>query len=149
MNTQTLNFSILINAPKEKVWEKMLSDESYRKWTSVFNPTSHFVGDWSAGSKMLFVGSDEKTGKEGGMVSRIAENRMHEYMSIEHLGLLNDGVEELWSEEKNGFENYTFLDKDGGTELKIEMTNVPTEWADMFTGMWPASLQALKNICEK
>ena len=109
MNTQTLNFSIFINAPREKVWEKMLGDEGYRQWTSAFNPTSHFVGDWSAGSKMLFIGSDEKTGKEGGMVSRIAENRMNEYMSVEHLGELKEGVEELWGAEKNAFENYTFM----------------------------------------
>lgn len=149
MNTQTLNFTININAPKEKVWDKMLGDVGYRKWTSAFNPTSHFVGDWSVGSKMLFIGSDEKTGKEGGMVSRIAENRMNEYMSVEHLGELKDGVEELWGAEKNAFENYTFVDKDGGTELQVEMTNVPVEWADMFTEMWPASLEILKKICEE
>lgn len=149
MNTQTLNFNIFINAPREKVWDTMLGEETYPKWTSVFNPTSHFVGDWSLGSKMLFIGSDEQTGKEGGMVSRIAENRKPEYMSIEHLGEYKDGVEQLWDAEKNAFENYKFVDKDGGTELQVEMTNVPTEWADMFNGMWPDSLQALKKLCEE
>lgn len=42
---KTLNYSINIKASKEKVWDIMLSDKTYREWTKVFNPTSHFEGD--------------------------------------------------------------------------------------------------------
>lgn len=87
---EKLNFSIAINAPKEKVYDTMLQDKTYRIWTESFAKGSHYVGDWSKGSKILFLGPDEK-GKMGGMVSRIKENRLHEYISIEHLGIVNDG----------------------------------------------------------
>lgn len=33
-----LNFSIVIDAPKEKVWHAMLDDRPYREWTGAFNP---------------------------------------------------------------------------------------------------------------
>lgn len=69
----------------------MLSDKTYREWTKVFNLTSHFEGDWSEGSKMLFLGTDENGENEGGMVSRIVKSAPHEYMSIEHIGLIGDG----------------------------------------------------------
>ena len=31
-----LNFSIIINASKEKVWNTMLEDKTYRQWTEAF-----------------------------------------------------------------------------------------------------------------
>ncbi len=144
-----LNFSVFINAPREKVWHAMLDDATYREWTKVFNPTSFYRGDWSEGSKMLFIGIEEKTGEEGGMVSMIKENRQNEYISIEHLGFLVKGKEELWGEEKKGLENYAFVDKDGGTEVKVELTNVPSEYSDMMAEMWPKSLEVLKQIAER
>ncbi|MBK8800877.1 MAG: hypothetical protein IPN71_02260 [Fibrobacteres bacterium] len=68
-----LRFSITIQAPKAKVWNTMLADSTYRLWTEVFHAGSHYVGDWSQGSKILFLGPDPDTGMLGGMVSRIKE----------------------------------------------------------------------------
>src|SRR5262245_9363061 len=72
---QKLHFSVVVNAPKEKVWHAMLDDESYREWTKAFNEGGYYQGSWEKGSKILFLGPDPETGKEGGMVSRIADNR--------------------------------------------------------------------------
>ena len=77
---QTLHFSTTIRAPREKVWETMLGDQSYRQWTSVFAPGSYYEGDWNRGSKILFLAPGEG-GKVGGMVSRIAESRPPEHIS--------------------------------------------------------------------
>lgn len=38
---------------------------------------------------------------------------------------------------------------DGTTELRIEITNIPDDYADMFNEMWPKALESLKEICEK
>lgn len=145
----TLNYSIFIQAPKEKVWKTMLDDATYREWTKPFNPTSYFEGDWSEGSKILFLGTDENGKVEGGMVSRIKENRQNEYISIEHLGMIKDGVEEPWGGDQNAFENYKFTEKDGGTQLDIELTNVPEEYKEMMNEMWPKALDVLKRISEE
>lgn len=152
MSKQKLTASILIAAPKEKVWEVMLSPESYKEWTKHFNPTSRFVGDWSEGSKMLFVGIDEETGNEMGMVSRIAKNIPNQYVSIEHLGLYANGVEDTSSEMAQAwspaFENYTLAEKDGGTEFVLDQ-DIEEEYLEMFQAMWAEALNELKALCEK
>jgi hypothetical protein len=148
---QKLNFSIVINASKEKVWNTMLEDKTYRIWTEVFSKGSHYVGDWSKGSKILFLGPD-KEGKLGGMVSRIKDNRKNDYISIEHLGVVSDGKEDTTSDEVKAWagslENYTFKDKNGKTELLVDM-DINDEYKEMFEGMWPNALQKLKEISEK
>ncbi len=58
------HFSIVIKAPKEKVWNTMLEDDTYRKWTEPFAPGSYYKGDWSKGSKILFLAPGEK-GRDG------------------------------------------------------------------------------------
>ncbi len=147
---EKLHRSIFINAPREKVWEAMLGDATYRDWTSAFHPGSYFKGDWSQGSKILFLGPGEN-GEEGGMVSRIKESRPHEYMSIEHLGMINNGVEDTTSEATKGWagatENYTFIEKDGGTELVIDMDIQEAEKATMEAA-WDKGLETLKSIAE-
>lgn len=150
---QKVHFSIHINAPKEKVWDVMLGDMTYREWTAVFHPGSYYTGDWSEGSKMLFLGPDETGKSDGGMVSRIKENRTHEFISIEHLGLVMDGVEDTASEEAKkwapSYENYTFVEKDGGTQVSIDMEVANDEFKDMFEGIWPSALLKLKEIAER
>ncbi|MEW6195561.1 MAG: SRPBCC domain-containing protein [Bacteroidota bacterium] len=145
-----LHFSITINAPKEKVWDTMLSDKTYRVWTEAFTPGSYFKGNWDKGSKMLFLGPSEKG--EMGMVSRIKENQKYKYLSIEHLGMVQDGKEDTTSDEVKNWagvlENYTFSEANGKTELRVDMDSVD-EYAEMFQGMWPKALNTLKDLCEK
>jgi uncharacterized protein YndB with AHSA1/START domain len=149
-----LHYSIIINAPREKVWKTMLDDATYRDWTSFFNPGgSYYEGNWEKGSKIHFIGPDPKTGKLGGMASRIADNRLYEYISIEHLGILKeDGTEDLTSDAAKkwapAFENYTFKDKDGGTELSVDLDRLE-EFAEMFRDVWPKALARLKELSEK
>jgi len=149
---QKLQFKIDINAPIEKVWDTMLEDKTYRVWTAPFNEGSYYMGDWSKGSKILFLGPNPETGKEGGMVSRIKDNRKHEFISIEHLGMVNDGVEDTTSEAvkpwAGSLENYSFKNLNGKTELLIEI-DINDDFKDMFNDMWPKALQKLKEISEK
>jgi len=147
---QTLHFEININAPKAKVWNTMLNDTTYREWTSVFNPGgSYYKGNWKTGSKMLFLGPGENG--IGGMVSRIKENRLYEYLSIEHIGIIQDGVKDTTSEEAkkwaHAFENYTFIEKEQATEVRVDI-DMLDEYAKMFQKMWPKALRKLKKLVE-
>src|SRR5215216_1793804 len=99
-------FKIAISAPKEKVWKLLWNDAGYRQWTSVFSEGSMAETDWEKGSKVLFL-----DGKGSGMVSRIADKVPNEYMSFEHLGIVENGVEDIKSEKvkewAGAMENYT------------------------------------------
>ncbi len=147
---EKLRHSIFINAPRERVWDVMLSDDTYRQWTTAFHPGSYYKGDWSEGSKILFLGPNPDGSGEGGMVSRIRENRLHEFISIEHLGIVHNGVEDTESEEAKkwaAYENYTFAEKNGGTELAVEM-DIESNAKETFDGMWTEALSRLKELAE-
>jgi uncharacterized protein YndB with AHSA1/START domain len=147
---RVLRFESIIDAPVEKVFRIMLDKKHYAEWTAEFNPTSGFEGSWEKGSKILFTGTDQD-GKVGGMVSRIKENIPNKYLSIEHIGILNDGKEitsgsdvEQWA---GSLENYTFTDKGGKTLLSVDMDS-NEEFANYFTDTWPKALKKLKTLCE-
>lgn len=147
---EKLHFSIVIKAPKERVWDTMLNDETYRKWSEPFMPGAHFVGSWSEGSKILFLAPGENG--ESGMVSRIRENRLYEYISIEHMGVVENGREDTSSETAKAWvgahEDYTFREINGGTEVLID-TDAADEYREMFEATWSKALQRLKELAEK
>lgn len=148
---ERLHFSIEISVPKERVWSTMLNDDTYRKWTEVFSPGSHFKGDWSEGSLMLFLAPGEDGSLEG-MVSRIKESRLHEHISIKHLGTIKNGVEDTESDEVQewvgALENYTLIENSGRTEVHIDLDSTD-RFKKMFMDVWPKALQKLKELAEQ
>lgn len=148
---QKLRFATTINAPKVKVWKTMLEDATYRQWTSAFSEGSYMEGSWEKGSEIRFIGPDPETGELGGMYARIHDNRPYEFVSIQHLGIIQNGQVDTTSDEVKkwapAFENYTFTDRNGATELLVE-TDTNEEYAEMFQDMWPKALQKLKELAE-
>jgi len=144
---ETLHFSTTINAPKERVWSTMLDDETYRQWTSGFMEGSYYEGCWEKGSEIRFLGPDLS-----GMTSRIEENRLHEFISIEHLGIVQNGVDDTESEGARAFsgahENYTLRETDGITELSVDI-DTTDESRKMFEDTWPQVLLKLKQLSER
>jgi hypothetical protein len=149
-----LQFKISIKAPAGKVWDKMLgisNKSSYEQWTALFNPTSTYEGSWNKGSKMHFIGTDEK-GEKGGMVSEISDNIQHRFISIRHYGLIKSNVEitegpevEKWA---NGFENYSFEENDGTTVVTVDL-DTTEDFMDYMNQTYPKALAKLKEVCEK
>jgi len=146
-----MHFEINIEAKAEKVFQYMLDDKKYSEWTSVFNPSSHYIGSWEKGSKILFLGTDSD-GRTGGMVSRIKENIQDRFLSIEHYGVIKDGSEIFCGPEVDqwagALENYTFTGAEGTTLLKIDV-DVHEDYISYFAATWPEALKKLKEICEK
>lgn len=151
-----LQFKVNINAPVNKIFDLMLgitNKSTYEQWTALFNPTSTYEGSWDIGSKILFIGVDEK-GEKGGMVSKIAENIPNRFISIQHYGLVQadkeiiEGPEvEKWA---NGFENYTYEENNElpGTSTVIIDLDTTEEFVDYMNEHYPKALDKLKEICE-
>jgi len=145
---------VRINAPVKKVYDVMLgisNKSTYEQWTALFNPTSTYDGSWIKGSKILFIGTDEK-GDKGGMVSEIFNNIPNSFISIRHYGLLKGNVEILEGPEvekwANGFENYTFEEENGTTTVTVDL-DTTEEFLDYMNQAYPKALEKLKEICEK
>ena len=144
---QKHEFKTSINAAPEKVWDVLWDDASYRQWTSVFAEGSMVETDWKEGSKVFFL-----DGKGQGMVAQIAAKRPNEYMSFRHLGMVENGVEDVSSEKvkpwAGAMENYTLRKVDGKTELVVDI-DITEDHKDYFLKTWPQALERVKELSEK
>ncbi len=149
MSLVKMNFSVDINAPKQRVWDTMLGEKTYSEWTSAFSGSSRFEGDWREGSRIRFLGLDEQ-GHVCGLSSRIVANRAFEFIAIEHLGGINNGVDEPagTSEWSGAREDYHFSEIKGVTTVRVEQDMV-AEYEPMFQEMWPNALAKLKALAER
>ncbi len=148
-----IQYTISIHAAASKIYDTMLgisNKSTYEEWTYIFNPTSTYEGSWDKGSKILFIGVDEK-GEKGGMVSRIVENNLNQFVSVQHYGLvkgeseITEGPEvEKWA---NGFENYTFEEINGTTTVTVDL-DTTEDFTGYMNETYPAALKKLKEMCE-
>ena len=150
-NLPVLSFSIEIEASAEKVFKTMLDDDQYRRWTTVFNPTSRFEGKWQKGESINFLGSDEQ-GNVGGMQSMVREFIPNRFISLQHIGEIQTGEKneneqnsESWS---GALENYWYFPSNKGTLVYVETDRFPGFDA-YFKDTWPKALAILKKICEE
>ncbi|MFC4210863.1 SRPBCC domain-containing protein [Pedobacter lithocola] len=141
-----LTFEILINAPKEIVWNIIIGDDTYPEWASVFCEGSKAVTNWATGSKALFVDDSNS-----GMVSIIEENIPYSFLSIKHVGEVKDGIEDTDSENVKAWagllENYTLKENGERTFWIVEMDATP-EFATFMEDLWPKAQQKVKEMAE-
>jgi hypothetical protein len=147
-------FRILIDAPKERVWEILWGPTNYPAWTSEFMEGSRVESInspesqvWKQGNKVRFLGPDNE-----GMVSMVAENKPNERMSFKHLGVVMKGVEDLDSPQSRewagSMENYTLKPVGDKTELIVDMDITP-EFLEYFQKTWPKALEKIKELSEQ
>lgn len=143
---KTLHFPIFIRAPRRAVWTAMLQSPTYEQWTAAFMEGSRYEGSWDQGQRIRFLGPNGE-----GMVAEVAEHRPAEFVSLRHLGEVKDGVEDTTSEKVRAwapaYENYTFTDVDGGTQLRVDL-DVVQEYEQFMQDTFPKALERLKAICE-
>jgi len=143
---KTLHFAAFIHANREAVWNAMLAPETYKIWTAEFSEGSYFEGSWAKGERIRFLSPDGC-----GITSVIAEHRPHEFLSIRHLGIIKDGVEDTESEEARSwapaYENYSLSASGSSTELAVDMDVTP-EFEEYMVKTWPKALAKLKAISE-
>lgn len=146
MSKRVAHYTKHIHAPREQVCQLMLAPDTYQQWTAEFCEGSAYVGSWEDGENIRFVGPSGD-----GMYAVIAENRLPEYISIKHLGVIANGQVDTESEKVKAwapaFENYTFKEVDGGTTVEVAMDILP-EYEAMFNELWPKALDALAKLCE-
>ena len=142
-----LHYDATIAAPRALVWDTMLAPDTYQQWTAEFMPGSYYEGSWDEGSRIRFLAPDGT-----GMISVIATNRPHEFVSIKHLGEIKNGVEDTESDAVRAwapaFENYTLSDAGSGTRVDVDMDVAGGEFEEFMAQTWPRALARLKALCE-
>lgn len=145
---ETVEYSILLYASKEKIWEKLWDKECYAKWTQFFEPQFYIKSDWKVDGKTYFL-KDE----ENGMVSTISSLDQPNEIIFQHLGTLIDGVEDIHSAnvvEWSGTEEKYFLRSVEAevTELSVIVHIYKYQRPKMDEG-FRKGFEILKELCEK
>jgi uncharacterized protein YndB with AHSA1/START domain len=140
----TLNYSANINAPREKVWQVLWNDATYRKWVAPFMEGSYAESTWEEGARILFLAPGK-----GGMFGIIEKKVPDTEMSFRHLGEIKNGKEERKNWE-NATERYFLSDKDGGTQLDVMLTmdDKNKDFENYFNQTFPRSLAVVKELAE-
>ena len=145
---QALHFTVTIPAPVARVRDTMLNHPTYEQRTTAFSEGSTYTWSREQDADITFL---DPSGQ--GMIAKIAESRLHEYVSIHHLGqvMMDPKSQQMVTTMQDGwYENYTFTAlTDSETKIDVEMTAIPDEWTDMMNDMRPKALELLKNLAYK
>jgi hypothetical protein len=140
-----LQFSIEINATKERVWDTLWQDETFREWASIIDPETYMVGDLKEGNEIQFI-----SGSSGyGVTSLVEKVVAGESLLLKHRADTQEvGKRERDDEWTGGEERYSLAEKDGITTLTVAF-GVPPELEEQFKVNFPKALERVKVLAER
>ncbi|HMH70263.1 MAG TPA: hypothetical protein VK502_02595 [Candidatus Saccharimonadales bacterium] len=140
-----MQFLVEINATKEKVWDTLWRDETFREWAGIIDPGTYMVGELKVGNEVQFISSENGYG----VTSLVAKLTPGEYLLLRHAAdTQEDGKRERAQEWTGGEESYSLAEKDGVTTLTAAF-DVPSEMAEMFKVSYPKALERVKKLAEE
>ncbi len=144
---ETLSYNIIINAPKNKIWDILWSPETYPKWTQFFAPDCKMETDWKIDGKTYFLDSSGN-----GMISTISNLDEPNEVTFNHLGMIQNGMEDTESEEVKQWsgapERYYLISlEDGSVKLHVEV-QTEDQWKDHLDVGFKKGLTIIKSLAE-
>jgi uncharacterized protein YndB with AHSA1/START domain len=144
MSLRTIEKTVDVAAPPERVWDVLLDDSTYRQWTAAFTPGSSAETDWQEGSTARFL---DPSGS--GMLGRIVVSRRPEVLEIEYLGMVSAGQDDTDSEVardyNGGKETYRLTRTPDGTHLAIA-ADMGEEHYDDMSAAWDRALVEVQEL---
>ena len=147
-----INTQVEINKPVKEVWQFVFQPATFTLWTEVFAKGSYYEGNLEEGSSVRFLAKNAE-GQIDGMVGEIAENNLHKFLSIRHLGWVFDGKDDTESEGVKSwapaYENYSFKELSSEKTLLTVEADLSETYYEQFLELWPKALQRIKLLCEE
>ena len=145
---QASQFSVTIDEPLAKVWDTMLSPDTFVDWVSVSWPGLRFEGEWNDGTQVKFL-----TSKGGGWLVTVTSAELYGHVALEYVAIIGeDGNVDRASDAARSWigatERFSINEKDGLTEVIVGVATSP-ELAFIFNEGFPLALQGLKRLCEQ
>lgn len=139
-----IQFSIDIHTPKEKVWNVLWQDETFRDWAGLIDPGTYMVGELKEGNEVQYISAENGYGVTS-LVEKLVEN---EYLLLRHQADTQDtGARDREKQWTGGGESYTLEEKDGVTTLTVAL-DVPEELEEIMNDSYPRALQRVKVLAE-
>lgn len=140
-----MQFTVEINTPKEKVWDTLWQDETFREWAGIIDPGTYMVGELKEGNEVQYISAENGYGVTS-LVEKLIPN---EFLLLRHQADTQDTGKQLREKEwTGGKESYTLAEKDGVTTLTAAF-DVPPELEEYFQDNYPKALERVKGLAER
>lgn len=140
----TLEFTVEIRAPREKVWKVLWKDATFREWSGLIDEGTYMKGDLVEGKEVRFI-----SGPSGyGVTSLVTKLVPNEHVAFKQMMDTKDGGEAPREEEwTGGIESYVLSEYAGITTLTLSTDVPPTQEATMRERI-PRALDRIKELSE-
>lgn len=137
-------FSVEIKAPKEKVWNTLWQDATFRQWASLVDPETYMVGELLEGTEVQFISAANGYGVTS-LVEKLVPN---EFLRLRHSADTKEtGTQERDKQWTGAEETYSLVEADGITTLTVSF-DVPPELEEYFKVNYPKALAKVKELAE-
>ena len=142
---QKLQFSINIQASKEKIWLVLWGDKTFRDWANIIDEGTYMVGEMKEGKEIQFISSVSGYG----VTSLIDKLVLNEFVLFKHMvDTKESGEQQRENEWSGGTESYSLKENKGITTLIVEL-DVPPEQIKTFKDRLPKALKRVKDLAEE
>lgn len=135
-------FSIEIKAAREKIWQTLWADETFRDWANNIDEGMYLVGEIKEGNEVQFMSPSGY-----GVTSLVEKLVPNKFLLIRHLADTKDGGERD-KEWTGGEESYSLAQNAGVTTLTVDI-DVPPGQEETFQVRIPKALARVKFLAEK
>ena len=136
---------ILINAPREKVWDALTV--GYPQWITAFcGEGARVVGEWRLGGEVEL----HAPGELGGVVVCLDECASPSNLKWRYVAMLKNGGRAEFDENDGMLgvvESFRLESEGDGTRLSVE-DNYPPKMAEFAASKMPEALQNIKKMAE-
>lgn len=140
-----MQFTVEIKAPKERVWQTLWQDQSFREWAGIIDPGTYMKGELKESGTVEFISAENGYGVTS-LVDKLAEN---ELLVLRHSAdTQENGQKERKEQWTGGKETYSLVEKNDGTTLTATF-DVPLELEDHFKDTYPKAFNKIKNLAEE
>lgn len=138
-----LQFQVEIQAPKDRVWDTLWQDATFRQWAGIIDPGTHLVGDLIEGNEVQFI-----SGNGYGVTSLVEKLIESELLVFKHRADTKEsGAQERADEWTGGRESYELSEENHTTKLTATF-DVPEEMENYFRDTYPKALEQVKILAE-
>ncbi|WP_423363076.1 SRPBCC family protein [Mycoplasma sp. P36-A1] len=132
---------ILISAP-EIIWNVLTEKTNYEKWTSIFAPSSTFIGEMKLNEQLIFT-----NGQGSGLVAKVTEFAPYKKIVFSFIGELENN-EVVTKDYYNGVvEEYTIIQQQDKCLLQVDIDILDLYFEDM-NKMWDQAIIKIKELVE-
>jgi uncharacterized protein YndB with AHSA1/START domain len=147
---KNLRDSIEISAPKEKVWQVLWDDQTFRDWANIIDPGTYMEGVLQEGSEVNFIGNNNN-GVRYGVTSKVEKLTPFQHITFRQIAdikISEDGsIEKRDTQWTGGAETYELKEMQDKIELS-HTQDVPDELVEYFESTIPKVLQRIKVLAE-